>query len=151
MFLIVLILIVLIVPTVLYICFIQGYLLVPLSLGVLLSQYTFYVYWLTFISALAYFDNKTQFKKSLNVAFEMFIASVERIIIIIIIIIITLQSLSHWARRSLSLTHVHAELRLMPMVSLMTSSPGLSSQQIIMPVQSSRTASQYPKTNDRLV
>jgi len=56
----ILILIVLNVHTVLYVC-VQGYLLVPLSLSVLLSQCIVYVYRLTFISTQAYFDNKIQF------------------------------------------------------------------------------------------
>jgi len=41
--------------------FVQGYLSVPLSLGALLSQCILYVYWLTFIPALAYSDNRIQF------------------------------------------------------------------------------------------
>jgi len=44
--------------------FVHGYLSVPLSLGVLLSQCILYVYWLTFISALACFDNKIQFNST---------------------------------------------------------------------------------------
>jgi len=52
--------------TLFFICFVQGYLSVPLMLGVLFSQCIVYVYLLTFICALAYFDNTIQFNSSIS-------------------------------------------------------------------------------------
>jgi len=67
MFLIVLLLIDVIVLNVHAVLFVvQRYLLVPLSLGVLLSQCILYVYQLTFMPALAYLDNKIQFNSVIS-------------------------------------------------------------------------------------